>query len=314
LSASLAEAREAWRDWLRSERRLSGHTLTAYEHDVAEFVAFLTEYLGGPPTLAQLGTLKPAEFRAWLADRAHRGLARTSTARAFSSVRSFFRFLDRRGLAHNASIAAIQTPKLPRSVPKALSERDMADFLEQPPAPDRDAWIEQRDAAVLLLLYGAGLRIGEALGLTKGTIAGLLDAGQDTLAITGKGNKTRLVPLLPAALEALKAYREACPFMQALGPGDAFFLGARGAPLDPAIVQKRVRDLRRVLGLADSVTPHALRHSFATHLLAAGGDLRTIQELLGHASLSTTQRYTDVDAARLSAVYRAAHPRAKVRG
>jgi integrase/recombinase XerC len=229
-------------------------------------------------------------------------------------VRSFFRFLDRRGLAHNASIAAIQTPKLPRSVPKALSERDMADFLEQPPAPDRDAWIEQRDAAVLLLLYGAGLRIGEALGLTKGTIAGLLDAGQDTLAITGKGNKTRLVPLLPAALEALKAYREACPFMQALGPGDAFFLGARGAPLDPAIVQKRVRDLRRALGLADSVTPHALRHSFATHLLAAGGDLRTIQELLGHASLSTTQRYTDVDAARLSAVYRAAHPRAKVRG
>jgi integrase/recombinase XerC len=313
MTAGLADARAAWRDWLGSERRLSGHTLTAYEHDVAEFVAFLTKYLGAPPTLAQLGKLKPAEFRAWLADRAHQGLARTSTARAFSSVRSFFRFLDKRGLAHNASIAAIQTPKLPRSVPKALSERDMEDFLEQPTA-DRDAWIERRDTAVLLLLYGAGLRIGEALGLTKGTIDGLLDAGQDTLAITGKGNKTRLVPLLPAALEALAAYREACPFMKALGPRDAFFLGARGAPLDPAIVQKRVRDLRRQLGLAESVTPHALRHSFATHLLAAGGDLRTIQELLGHASLSTTQRYTDVDAARLSAVYRAAHPRAKVRG
>jgi integrase/recombinase XerC len=313
MTSSLADARAAWRDWLGSERRLSGHTLTAYEHDVAEFVAFLTKYLGAPPTLAQLGKLKPAEFRAWLADRAHQGLARTSTARAFSSVRSFFRFLDKRGLAHNASIAAIQTPKLPRSVPKALSERDMEDFLEQPTA-DRDAWIERRDTAVLLLLYGAGLRIGEALGLTKGTIDGLLDAGQDTLAITGKGNKTRLVPLLPAALEALAAYREACPFMKALGPRDAFFLGARGAPLDPAIVQKRVRDLRRQLGLAESVTPHALRHSFATHLLAAGGDLRTIQELLGHASLSTTQRYTDVDAARLSAVYRAGHPRAKVRG
>ncbi|WP_296379577.1 tyrosine recombinase XerC [Reyranella sp.] len=314
MSISLAGAREAWRDWLRSERRLSGHTLTAYEHDVAEFVAFMTKYLGAPPTLAQLDKLKPAEFRAWLADRAHQGLARTSTARAFSSVRSFFRFLGKRGLAHNASIAAIQTPKLPRSVPKALSERDMEDLLEQSAAPERETWIERRDAAVLLLLYGAGLRIGEALGLTKGTVGGLLDAGQDTLAITGKGNKTRLVPLLPAALEALAAYREACPFMKALGPRDAFFLGARGAPLDPAIVQKRVRDLRRVLGLTDSVTPHALRHSFATHLLAAGGDLRTIQELLGHASLSTTQRYTDVDAARLSAVYRAAHPRAKVRG
>jgi integrase/recombinase XerC len=316
VTTSLSQAREAWRDWLRSERRLSGHTLIAYEHDIAEFVAFMTKYLGAPPTLAQLGKLKPAEFRAWLADRAHQGLARTSTARAFSSVRSFFRFLDKRDLAHNASIAAIQTPKLPRSVPKALSERDMEELLEQPAAATtgHDNWIEQRDTAILLLLYGAGLRIGEALGLAKATIDSLLDRGQDTLDITGKGNKTRLVPLLPAALEALAAYRDACPFMKARGPRDAFFLGARGNPLDPAIVQKRVRDLRRQLGLAESVTPHALRHSFATHLLAAGGDLRTIQELLGHASLSTTQRYTDVDAARLSAVYRAAHPRAKVRG
>jgi len=313
VSQSLAAAREAWRDWLRSERRLSGNTLVAYEHDIAEFIAFMTKYHGAAPTLAQLGKLKPAEFRAWLADRAHGGLARTSTARALSSVRSFFRFLDRRGLAHNASIAAIQTPKLPRSVPKALTERDMDELLEESGQARRDDWIERRDTAILLLLYGAGLRIGEALGLTKTMVDGLLDAGQDALAITGKGNKARLVPLLPATLEALAAYRDACPFMKALGPRDAFFLGARGGPLDPAIVQKRVRDLRRGLGLADSVTPHALRHSFATHLLAAGGDLRTIQELLGHASLSTTQRYTDVDAARLSAVYRAAHPRAKVR-
>ena len=313
MSTSLAAAREAWRDWLRSERRLSGHTLTAYEHDVAEFVAFMTKYLGAPPTLAQLGKLKPAEFRAWLAEQGHKGLARSSTARAFSSVRSFFRFLDKRGLAHNASIAAIQTPRLPRSLPKALGERDMEELLEAP-QPERDAWIERRDTAILLLLYAAGLRIGEALGLSKGAADGLIDGGQDTLDITGKGNKTRLVPLLPAALEALAAYRDACPFMAALGPGDAFFLGARGGPLDPAIVQKRVRDLRRALGLTENVTPHALRHSFATHLLAAGGDLRTIQELLGHASLSTTQRYTDVDSARLSAVYRAAHPRAKLRG
>ncbi len=311
MTKTLEAAREAWRDWLKSERRLAGHTLIAYEHDVAAFVGFMTNYLGGPPSLQALAKLKPAEFRAWLAERARQGLARTSTARAFSSVRSFFAFLDKRGLAHNASIGAIQTPKLPRSVPKALSERDMDELLDAAPEQERAAWIDLRDGAILLLLYGAGLRIGEALGLTKSMVEGLLKASQDTLSVTGKGNKMRLVPLLPQVLEALKAYRDACPYAAALGPRDAFFVGARGGPLDPAIVQKRVRDIRRALGLADSVTPHALRHSFATHLLGAGGDLRTIQELLGHASLSTTQRYTDVDSARLIDVYRKAHPRAK---
>ena len=238
-------------------------------------------------------------------------MARTSTARAFSSVRSFFRFLDKNGLAHNASVATIRTPKLPKSVPKALSERDMEDLLEAEPDQERAPWIDLRDGAVLILLYGAGLRIGEALSLTKGEVDELLKSGRDTLAITGKGNKTRLVPLLPQALQALKAYYDACPWLAAAGPKSRVFVGARGGALDPAIVQKRVREIRRGLGLAESVTPHALRHSFATHLLGAGGDLRTIQELLGHASLSTTQRYTDVDAARLAAVYRAAHPRAK---
>ncbi len=310
---ALVSAQEAWRDWLKSERRLAGHTLIAYEHDVSNFLGFMTGYLGGPPTLEALAKLKPAEFRAWLAERARMGLARTSTARAFSSVRSFFRFLDKRGLAHNASIGAIQTPKLPRSVPKALSEKDMDELLDTESVLERAAWIDLRDQAVLVLLYGAGLRIGEALGLTRGAVEGLLKAGHDTIQITGKGNKARLVPLLPQAIEAMKAYRDACPFMAALGPGDAFFLGARGGSLDPAIVQKRVREIRAALGLPDSVTPHALRHSFATHLLGAGGDLRTIQELLGHASLSTTQRYTDVDTERLNAVYRAAHPRAKAR-
>jgi integrase/recombinase XerC len=304
-------ARAAWRDWLQSERRLAQHTLVAYEHDVATFLGFMTGYLGGPPTLAALGKLKPAEFRAWLAERARQGLARTSTARAFSSVRSFFNFLDKRGLVHNASIGAIQTPKLPRSIPKALSERDMEDLLDAPSEQERAGWLDLRDTAILLLLYGAGLRIGEALGLTKATVEGLLKAGNDTLSVTGKGNKTRLILLLPQGLEALKTYRDACPYMAALGPGEAFFVGARGGPLDPAIVQKRIREIRRGLGLAESVTPHALRHSFATHLLGAGGDLRAIQQLLGHASLSTTQRYTDVDSARLTEVYRAAHPRAK---
>lgn len=308
---SVEAARQSWRDWLKSERRLSAHTLTAYEHDVATFLGFMTSYLGKPPSLETLAKLKPAEFRAWLAERAREGMARTSTARAFSSVRSFFRFLDRRGLAHNASIGAIQTPRLPRSVPKALSERDMDDLLDAPSEQERAPWLDLRDAAVLLLLYGAGLRIGEALSLDKGTVEGLLKAGQDTLSVTGKGNKTRLVPLLPQALEALVAYRDTCPYLPARRPDEAFFVGARGGALDPAIVQKRVREIRRGLGLADSVTPHALRHSFATHLLGAGGDLRTIQELLGHASLSTTQRYTDVDSARLSQIYRAAHPRAK---
>lgn len=308
---SVDAARNAWRDWLKSERRLAAHTLVAYEHDVATFLGFMTTYLGKPPTLDALSKLKPAEFRAWLAERARQGLARTSTARAFSSVRSFFQFLDKRGLAHNASIGAIQTPKLPRSVPKALSERDMEDLLEAPAEQEREAWLDLRDAAVLMLLYGAGLRIGEALDLTKAGVEELLKSGRDTLSVTGKGNKTRLVPLLPQALDALRAYRDACPWLAALGPNEAFFIGARGGALDPAIVQKRVRDIRRGLGLAESVTPHALRHSFATHLLGAGGDLRTIQELLGHASLSTTQRYTDVDTARLTAVYRAAHPRAK---
>jgi len=306
-------ARAAWRDWLKSERRLAQHTLVAYEHDVATFLGFMTGYLGSPPTLTALGKLKPAEFRAWLAERARQGLARTSTARAFSSVRSFFQFLDKRGLAHNASIGAIQTPKLPRSVPKALSERDMEDLLDAPTEQEREAWLDLRDAAVLLLLYGAGLRIGEALSLSKAAVEDLLTTGRDTLSVTGKGNKTRLVPLLPQALDALRAYRDACTYVAARRPTDAFFVGARGGALDPAIVQKRVRDIRRGLGLAESVTPHALRHSFATHLLGAGGDLRTIQELLGHASLSTTQRYTDVDAARLAAVYRAAHPRAQAR-
>ena len=315
MSKNLAKARDEWRDWLKSERRLAGHTLIAYEHDVAGFLGFMATYLGAPPTVEALSKLKPAEFRAWLAEKARQGAARSSTARAFSSVRSFFRFLDKRGLAHNASIGAIQTPKLPHSVPKALSERDMNELLDAAddgtPETVRESWVDLRDSAILLLLYGAGLRIGEALGLTIGQVEALIDHGEDTLSVTGKGNKTRLVPLLPQTLEALAAYRDTCPALKPLSANHAFFLGARGGPLDPAIVQKRVRDLRHQLGLADSVTPHAFRHSFATHLLGAGGDLRTIQELLGHASLSTTQRYTDVDAARLSEVYRSAHPRAK---
>ena len=199
---SVAATLQDWRDWLQSERRFSAHTLTAYEHDVATFLGFMTSYLGEAPTLEALGGLKPAEFRAWLTELNNRGLARTSTARAFSSVRSFFAYLDKNGLAHNASIASVKTPKLPRSVPKALSERDMADLLEAESDRDRAPWLDLRDTAVLILLYGAGLRIGEALTLTKAQVDDLLASGNDTLAITGKGNKTRLVLLLPIAKPA----------------------------------------------------------------------------------------------------------------
>ena len=242
-------------------------------------------------------------------------MARTSTARAFSSVRSFFRFLDKRGLAHNASIAAIQTPKLPRSRAQgAHRARHGRAARHRPAEQEREAWIDLRDTAVLLLLYGAGLRIGEALGLTKATVEGLLTAGQRHARRHRQGQQD--APGAAAAAGARGARRLSRRLPVAEGgsaPATPSSSARAAAPLDPAIVQKRVRDIRRQLGLADSVTPHALRHSFATHLLGAGGDLRTIQELLGHASLSTTQRYTDVDAARLTAVYRAAHPRAKVR-
>ena len=214
-------------------------------------------------------------------------------------MRSFFHFLDKRGLAHNASIGAIQTPKLPRSFPRHSSERDMEDLLDTAPAQERAAWIDLRDAAVLLLLYGAGLRIGEALDLSKASIEDLLRAGRDTLSVTGKGNKTRLVPLLPQVLEAFNAYRDACPFLHRPRPAMPSSSAPAAARSIPPSCRSACATMRRGLGLADSVTPHALRHSFATHLLGAGGDLRTIQELLGHASLSTTQRYTDVDTARL---------------
>ncbi|QQS10948.1 MAG: tyrosine recombinase XerC [Rhodospirillales bacterium] len=310
----VVDAVDGWTTWLATERRASARTITAYRRDVAEFLAFTAEHRGGPADLGALAALRAGDFRAWLAKRARGGMARTSTARALSSVRGFFRFLDRRGLAANAVVGLVRTPKLPRAVPKALTERDARDLLTESDADQAVEWIARRDRAVLTLLYGAGMRIAEALSLTRATVEELLRARATTVVIRGKGGKQRLVPLLPAVLAALAAYRAACPYLPAAAPGDRFFIGARGGPLDPGIVQRAVRRVRLELGLPASTTPHALRHSFATHLLGRGGDLRTIQELLGHASLSTTQRYTDVDAARLAAVYRAAHPRAKAQG
>jgi integrase/recombinase XerC len=293
-----------WQAWLTSERRASSHTVAAYGSDLARFLAFLTDHLGAAPALADLGGLRAADFRAYLARRAGEDIAASSRARAMSVLRGFFRFLDRRGLAHNPALATVRSPKLPVSVPKPLTEIDAASTLAG--VDDDQPWIAKRDIAVLTLLYGCGLRLAEALSLRRRDAP--VTAG--TLRIIGKGNKQRMVPVLPVVAEAVSDYIAACP--HALAGDDPLFVGARGGPLNPRLVQGRMAQLRRALSLPESATPHALRHSFATHLLAGGGDLRAIQELLGHASLSTTQRYTAVDTARLLAVYDAAHPRAKI--
>jgi integrase/recombinase XerC len=300
----LADAVARWQSWLADERRASTHTIAAYRSDLAAFLDFLAEHRGAEPSLAELGALAPADFRAYLAHRAAQTFKRSSTARALSMLRGFFRFLDRRGLARNAALAAVKSPKLPRSVPKALSAEDAAATLDTK-QDWRAPWIGMRDAAILTLLYGCGLRLGEALGLTRREAP----LAPGTLVVTGKGNKTRRVPVLPAVAEAMQAYLALCPYD--LARGDALFVGLRGGPLNPRLVQRRMEELRAELGLPETASPHALRHSFATHLLAGGADLRAIQELLGHASLSTTQRYTAVDAARLIAIYDKAHPRAK---
>jgi len=301
---AVAAALRSWLDWLAEERRASRHTLDAYRRDAQAFLDFITAHHGSAPALADLARLAPADFRAWLAARVGAGAKPTSNARALSTVRGFFRWLERSDLAANARLATVRSPKLPRAVPKPLSIDGAAALIDQAPEEQKAPWIGLRDAAVLSLLYGCGLRIDEALSLDRG----VLPLG-DTLTVTGKGRKTRQVPLLPAVRAAVAAYVAACPYDG--GSRGALFLGARGARLQAAVVQRQVQRLRAALGLPDSATPHALRHSFATHLLGAGADLRAIQELLGHASLSTTQRYTAVDAAAMMAVYARAHPRAK---
>jgi len=305
VAPDLAEAVGAWRNWLTDERRSSEHTVAAYERDLVAFIRFLAEHIGGPAAIDDLGALKPRDFRAWLAGRSSDGMARSSTARALSVVRGFFRFLDKRGLVHNPNLAALRTPKVPRLVPRPLTERDAVDVVNEIGSLSDEQWIADRDIALLTLLYGAGLRISEALSLTCGDVADL----PDTLVITGKGEKQRLVPMLPVVHDAISVYLESRPYV--ISKDDPLFVGTRGGPLNPAVAQRQMRRTRGLLGLPDTATPHALRHSFATHLLGAGGDLRTIQELLGHASLSTTQRYTDVEGEQMLQIYNDAHPRAR---
>ena len=299
---ALAPLIAAWRDWMRVEKRMSAHTLAAYEHDLGTFLQFLADHLGGPASPGDLSRLGPADFRAWLGKRAMAGLSKSSTARALSVIRGFFRFLERRGAVSNAAIGGVRGPRVPRSVPKALTVGEAADALESVGDLEDEPWVAARDAAVVSLLYGCGLRVGEALGLNR-SVAPLAE----TLSITGKGNKTRIVPVLPVVRQAVEAYLKQVPFvLPADGP---LFVGVKGGRLSSRRVQERLQFLRGYLGLPESATPHALRHSFATHLLAGGGDLRAIQELLGHASLSTTQRYTDVDSQRLMDIHRMSHPR-----
>ena len=297
-----------WLGYLGSERRMSPKTLEAYERDVGQFLAFLAGHLGGTPSLKALARLTPADVRAFMASRRAEGAGNRTLMRGLAGTRSFARFLERNGKGKVGALAAIRTPKLPRSLPKPLAVKDAKRITETDlrEGETRAPWIVARDAAVLGLLYGSGLRIAEALSL-KREQAPQPDTG-DAITVTGKGNKARMVPVLPQVAQLIADYVALCPIE--LPPDGPLFIGARGGPLLPRIVQLAMARLRGAMGLPDSATPHALRHSFATHLLARGGDLRSIQELLGHASLSTTQIYTAVDSERLLEVYATAHPRA----
>ncbi len=305
-SDEIHEILAGWRGWLAGERRLAPRSVAAYERDVAAFLTFVARHRGGAPDLRGLVGLRTADFRAWLAARHTEGLARSSTARAMAAVRSLYGYLDRRHELHNPALKAMRTPRFHRALPRPLSPEQAAAVTTTVGELAQAPWLAARDTAVLLLLYGAGLRIGEALALSRAAL-GADPRRLEVLRIRGKGGKERLVPLLPVIGEALAAYLAACPWP--LESEQAVFRGARGGPLHPSIVQQQVRQLRAMLGLPETATPHALRHSFATHLLADGADLRVIQELLGHASLSTTQGYTAVDAARLLRIHAGAHPR-----
>jgi integrase/recombinase XerC len=292
-----------WYGHLMGEKRLAPLSLIAYHRDVASFFEFLCDHQGGPADLATIRDLHLRDFRSFLAKRRRENMSSRSLARVLSSIRSLFRFLDRNGIASSAALKALRTPKVPHGIPHPLSAVDAKDLIAETEELDDAPWIAARNAAILTLLYGCGLRIAECLSLNR-AVAPM----PPTIRIIGKGNKERLVPVLAVARQAVDEYLVLSPF--GLAADDPLFVGMRGKRLNPRQVSGLVAHLRRRLQLADTVTPHALRHSFATHLLAGGGDLRSIQELLGHASLSTTQIYTEVDSQRLLDIYDKAHPRA----
>jgi len=307
LNRPAVESLPAFLAHLSGERRLSLKTVEAYQRDVSGFLGFLTEHQGETLALEALGSLKTTDLRAYMAHRRTGGLSARSLARALSAIRTYFGYLGRHYGLECPALDLVEAPKSIRSKPKPVSEGAAKELLEEATSRDLPEWVEARDAAILMLLYGCGLRISEALGLTGAD----LPLG-DVLRVRGKGEKTRVVPVLPAVRDAVDRYRKLAPFD--LDREHALFRGIRGAGLNPRTVQQTVQTLRERLGLPASTTPHALRHAFATHLLANGGDLRSIQELLGHASLSTTQVYADVETRRLLDIHRTAHPRARKRG
>jgi integrase/recombinase XerC len=294
-----------WLEHLGAERRMSPKTLEAYRRDVLQFLRFLARHLGGAPSLAALAALKPADVRAFMAARRADGIGSRSLMRTLAGTRAFARFLERSGKGKVGALAAVRAPKIAKTLPRPLpvaAAKNIADP-DLAAGDGREVWIHARDAAVLALLYGCGLRIAEALGLKRADFG-----ARDALTVMGKGRKQRMVPLIPAVAKLIANYIALCP--SDLPESGPLFVGAKGGPLAARVVQLAMARLRGALGLPETATPHALRHSFATHLLARGGDLRSIQELLGHASPSTTQIYTAVDAERLIEAYRSAHPRA----
>lgn len=301
---SVAAARADWLEWLRAERRASPLTVEAYAADTAAFLGFMTRHLGAEPDLAALGGLQVSDFRAWLAAEAREGRGNATRARHLAAVRGFFRFIGRRHGAANPRIGLLGTPRATKPLPKSLSERDARAVAEDIGEIGADGFAQARDTALFSLLYGSGLRIAEALALNVADAP--LPGSEGMLRVTGKGSKQRIVPVLPAVREAMAAWLRHHPTRAA---GDALFTGVRGDRLNPGVAQRQMRIFRQQNGLPEHATPHALRHSFATHLLSAGADLRAIQDLLGHASLSTTQRYTAVDTAKLIETFQRTHPR-----
>ncbi len=287
---------------------MSPKTVEAYERDLRQFIEFLCEHLGARVTFDALKDLRPPDIRGFMASRRTQGIGGRSLMRSLAGIRSFARFLEKSAKGKVGALAAVRSPKIPKTLPKPLavaSARSITDTGLRAGEP-REPWVLARDAAVLALLYGSGLRISEALGLRAKDFPAL--GKGDVITVTGKGNKKRMVPVLTHVSKLVDDYRKLCPYQPA--DDDPLFFGAKGGPLVARVVQLAMARLRGALGLPDTATPHALRHSFATHLLTRGGDLRAIQELLGHASLSTTQIYTAVDTERLLEVYRTAHPRA----
>jgi integrase/recombinase XerC len=298
----------AWLSRLGTEKRLGTLTLEAYARDLRQFLEFITTHFEKPSTLENLEALTPSDIRAFLAMRRKAGVESRSLMRGLAGIRSFFRYLEREGLGKASALSAIKSPRIGRSLPKPIhttAAKSMSDA-DTRAGEAREQWVLARDAAVLSLLYGAGLRISEALSLKRFEAP---IGGMDMISVTGKGNKTRSLPILPQVSLAIEEYLRLVPHH--LSPNDPLFVGVRGGVLSPRIIQYAVEAMRGYLGLSASATPHALRHSFATHLLSRGGDLRSIQELLGHASLSTTQIYTQVESTELMAAFRSAHPRAR---